>query len=102
MHRTRAALRNAAAEFRAGQAEHITENPQQWHPTIDICCLANPVDVDRVCHGVLPEPRRAHGLVTKMTTHFRRSPSAESVFNSSVKIAKELEGSFSGCQNFLV
>jgi hypothetical protein len=31
MHRAGAALRNAAAEFRAGHAEHVPQHPQQGH-----------------------------------------------------------------------
>ena len=51
MHRAGAALRDAAAEFRAGQADHVAQHPKQRRIGLDIDLLGRSVDFDRDHRG---------------------------------------------------
>src|SRR5581483_4358487 len=52
VHGARAALAEAAAEFRSAQVEHVAQHPQQRHVARHINRLRFPVDVQRVRHVV--------------------------------------------------
>src|SRR5216684_8692970 len=48
-----AAQRHAAAEFRAGHAEHVAQDPQESGVTVDIDRPIDAVDLDRCGHSYL-------------------------------------------------
>ena len=51
MHRAGAAQRHAAAEFRAGHAEHVAQHPEERRVAVDIDAVRSSVDFDREGHG---------------------------------------------------
>jgi len=51
MNRAGAAERHAAAEFGAGHAEHVAQDPEQRGVAVDINRPIDAVDLDRDCHG---------------------------------------------------
>ena len=53
MHGAGAAERHAAAELRAGHAEHVAQHPEKWRVAVDIDALPAAVDFDGGGHGVL-------------------------------------------------
>ena len=55
MHGAGAALRDAAAEFRAGHAEHIAQHPEQRHVGGRVEGFVFAVDCQRRCHDAPPE-----------------------------------------------
>src|ERR1700704_2542425 len=56
---TRAAERHAAAEFRAGHAEHVAQYPQERRVTVDIDRPIDAIDLDGGSHGSFPVRRGA-------------------------------------------
>src|SRR6266436_6038974 len=82
MHGASAAERDAAAELRAGHAEHVAQHPQERGVTVDIDRPIDAVDldlgghrylpairVDRVCEGWRHPIRLQHCLAIYMCTH---------------------------------
>src|SRR5215510_10403600 len=53
MHRAGAAQRHAAAEFRAGHAEHVAQHPEERGIAVDIDAVRAAVDFDSERHGLL-------------------------------------------------
>jgi hypothetical protein len=53
LHRARAALRDAAAELRAGHAQDIAQHPKQRRVVADIDRPIDAIDFDRVGHSCL-------------------------------------------------
>jgi hypothetical protein len=53
MHGAGAAQRHAAAELRAGHAEHVAQHPQERRIAVDIDAVCVPVDFDVKSHGHL-------------------------------------------------
>ena len=53
MHGAGAAQRHAAAELRAGHAEHVAQHPQQRRVAVDIDAVRLSVDFDGEGHGVV-------------------------------------------------
>ena len=51
MHGAGAAQRHAAAELRAGHAEHVAQHPEQRRVAVDIDAVCSPVDFDGEGHG---------------------------------------------------
>src|ERR1700719_604686 len=52
MHRAGAAKRHAAAELRAGHAQHIAQHPEKRRVAVDIDYVCRSVDFDGEGHGV--------------------------------------------------
>ena len=52
MHRAGAAERHAAAELRAGHAQHVAQHPEQRRVAVDIDAVRAAVDFDGEGHGV--------------------------------------------------
>ena len=50
LHRTGAALRDAAAEFRSGHAENVAQHPEQRRIAVSIDAMRRPVDIEGNCH----------------------------------------------------
>src|SRR5258705_6210812 len=53
VHGAGAAQCHAAAELRAGHAEHVAQHPQEWDVAVDIDVVGGSVDFDGVGHGCL-------------------------------------------------
>ena len=49
---------DAAAEFRAGHADHVAQHPEQRRIAVDIDGVVHAIDVDRVGQGDLRKRRR--------------------------------------------
>jgi len=45
-------LRNATAEFGAGQPKLIADHPEQWRFRRDVDRMPNPIHREVYCHGV--------------------------------------------------
>ena len=52
MHGAGAAERHAAAELRAGQAEHVAQHPEEWRVAVNIDAVCVPVDFNGEGHGI--------------------------------------------------
>src|SRR5260221_7391224 len=70
VHRTRAAQRHAAAEFRAGHPEHIAQHPQQRRVVVDIDAAGFAVDRQSLWHVSLPKLRLLFHLEPTRATIF--------------------------------
>src|SRR5215471_7332003 len=46
VHRARAALRDAAAVFRAGETDVLADHPQEWRVTFHLHVVRRPIDVE--------------------------------------------------------
>ena len=53
MHGAGAAERHAAAELRAGHAEHVAQHPEEWRVAVNIDAMCVPVDFNGEGHGIL-------------------------------------------------
>src|ERR1700745_1006682 len=76
MHGAGTAQRHAAAEFRAGHAEHVSQHPEQRCITVDIDAARTSIDIDGKGH--VPSPsvgptRRDDRGVLSFTKRFRPS-----------------------------
>ena len=53
MHGASATQRHAAAELRAGHAQHVAQHPKKWRVAVDVNAMRLTVDYDGEGHGVL-------------------------------------------------
>jgi hypothetical protein len=56
MHGASATQRHAATELRAGHAEYVAQNPEQWRVAINIYTTRGSVDFDCEGHEVVSFP----------------------------------------------